>query len=224
MAEPTPLQPAAVSAAASANAPLQHRAAPSRRNRWLSWLALFLVGTASISLAAVYLPPRVKMLGLFAVGLGLLAGWLAARLAWVFELPAASAIGCGVVFLVILGGQVGMAFESHRLYREAEQRALKEHPKRAAALSLLQSVKLPDDAKSKQTDADLRKTIGVRGTSFADYLQFRVSDLGIESRRGALVIWIVEVALGSLAGSWIFRRLAPAERLDAPEQPAKLDA
>ena len=60
-------------------APEQPAAAPVRRNGWFSWLVLFVVGTATISLVAVYLPPRVKMLGLFAIGQGLVAGWLAGK-------------------------------------------------------------------------------------------------------------------------------------------------
>ncbi len=207
-------------------APDQPDTAPARRrNGWFSWLVLFLVATASISLAAVYLPPRVKMLGLFAIGYGVFAGWVAARLASAFELPSASkAVGSGVVFLVILCGQVGMAVESHRLYRAAEERALVANPKRAAALRMLQSVRLPDDPKSKQVVNDVRRTIGARGTSFADYLQFRVSELGIQSRPIAQAIWILEIGLGSLAGTWNFRRLAPAARLEASGPPAKLEA
>jgi len=203
----------------------QPDAAPvRRRNGWFSWLILFLVGTAAVSLAAVYLPPQVKKLGLLAIGQGLAAGWIAARLASMFELSAASkAFGCGVVFLVILGGQLATAVESHRVYRLAEERALAAHPKRLAALRMLESVKLPEDARSKQTVADVRKTIGVRGTSFADYLQFRVSEVGIQSRRAAQAIWIVEILLGSLAGTWIFRRLAPSAQLEPSGPAAKLE-
>jgi hypothetical protein len=130
---------------------------------------------------------------------------------------------CVAVLVVILGGQVGTAFESYRVYRGAEERALAANPKRAAVLRMLQSLNLPEDAKSDKTVADVRKTIGANGTSFADYLQFRVSELKIQSRRWATVLWILEVMLGSLAGTWIFRRLAPAARLEAPDPPAKLD-
>jgi hypothetical protein len=215
MAEPTPLQP---EAAQPDVAPV--RQAPGR----FSWLLLFLVATASISLGAVYLPPRVKMLGLFAIGLGLVAGWIAARLASIFDLPAVSrAAGCGIVFLSILGGQIGMAVESHRLFRADEERMLAAHPKRLAVLRMLQSVKTPDDPKSKQMADDVRQTIGAHGTSFADYLQFRVSEIGVHSHRLAWAIWIVEIGLGSLAGTWIFRRLAPAPRLEASGPTAKLD-
>lgn len=206
-------------------APDQPDAAPARRRKsWLSWLILFLVATASISLAAVYLPPRVKMLGLFAIGQGLLTGWIAARLASVFEVPPSGVLGPGLVFLAILGGQVATAVESHRLYRAAEERSLAAHPKRAAVLRMLQSVQLPDDGKSNQVAEDVRRTIGAPGTSFADYLRFRVSDLGIQSRRLAETIWVFEIGLGSLAGTWIFRRFAPAARLEASGAPAKLEA
>jgi hypothetical protein len=185
----------------------QPDAAPAgHRNGRLSWLVLFLVATASISLAAVHLPPRVKMLGLFAIGHGLLAGWIAAWLTSAFNLPAGKATWSGVVvFVVILGGQIGMAVESHRLDRAAAERAIAANPKRVAILRMLESSNFPDDPKSKQLAEDARRTIGARG--FADYLQFRVSALGIQSRPLAATIWIFEIGLGSLAGIWIFGRL-----------------
>jgi hypothetical protein len=204
--------------------PEQPAVAPARKNGWLSWLVLFVVGTATISLIAVYLPPRAKMLGLLAIGQGLLAGWLAAWLAAKFDLRTASrANGCVLVFSVILGGQAGTAFESYRVYRAAEERALAANPKRAAALAMLQSLHLPEDARSEKIVADARATIGTNGTSFANYLQFRVSELTIHSRRVATAFWISEIVLGSVAGTWIFRRLAPAAELEASDPPAKLD-
>jgi hypothetical protein len=221
MAEPAPLQPETA----------QHEAAqldvvPLRRGSgWFSWLVLFLVATAALSLAAVYLPARVKMLGLFAIGHGLVAGWIAARLATIFEFsPSSRRAAAGVVFLVIAAGQIGMAVESHRLYRAEEQRIVAANPKRLAILRMLQAVKTPDDPKTKQMAADVRKTLGVQDVSFADYLQFRVSDIGVHSHRLAEAIWILEIGLGSLAGTWIFRRLATVPRLEAPGPPAKLDA
>jgi hypothetical protein len=197
-------------------APEQPAVAPARRNGWFSWLVLFVVGAATISLAAVYLPSRIKMLGLFAIGQGLLIGWLGAWLAVKFDLPSASRIaGCIVVFLAILGGEIGTGVESFRVYRSArEERVFATNPKLAALLRNLA------DAKSDQSAADVRQTIDV---NFADYLQFRVSDLKIQSQRWATVFWISEVVLGGLAGTWMFRRLAKPPRLEAPEPPAKLD-
>jgi hypothetical protein len=112
-----------------------------------------------------------------------------------------------VVFVVILAGQVGMALESQRLGTLAEQKALATNSKRAALLRILESSKFPDDPQSKQTADEALHTIGAQGRSFADYLQFRVSGLGIKSRRLAAAIWILEIFLGSLAGMGIFIRI-----------------
>lgn len=201
----------------AAPVPEQPVVAPARRNGWFSWLILFVLGAGTISLVAVYLPPRVKMLGLFAIAQGLLIGWLAAWLAIQFGLRRVSRIlGCTVVFLVILCGQIGTGVESFRVYRSAdEDRVFAKNPKLAALLK-----NLSGDAKSANTVADLRKTVGL---NFADYLQFRVSELKIQSRRWATVFWISEIVLGSLAGTWFFRRIAPAARLDVSEPAAKLD-
>jgi hypothetical protein len=208
----------------AAPVPEQPAAAPAQRNGWFSWLVLLVLGAAAISLLAVYLPSRVKMLGLFAVGHGLLAGWLAAWLAQAFRLRMTNwAVACATVFVVIAAGQIGMAVESYRVYRTAEERALAANPKRAAVLQMLQSVKLPDDATSEKSVADVRKTIGASGATFAEYLQYRVSQIGIQSRRLATVFWVVEVVLGGAAGTWIFRRLTFSPRLEVSDPPAKLD-
>jgi hypothetical protein len=146
-------------------------------------------------------------------------------LASIFELSTASrGATSGVVFLVIIAGQIGTAVESRRLYRVEEERVAAANPKRLAVLRMLQSVKTTDDPKTKQMAADVRKTLGIHDTSFADYLQFRVSEIGVHSHRLAEAIWILEIGLGSLAGTWIFRRLATAPRLEAPGPPAKLEA
>ena len=81
--------------------------------------------------------------------------------------------------------------------------ALAANPKRAAALAMLQSLHLPEDARSAKIVADARKTIGTNGTSFANYLQFRVSELKLQSQRVAAAFWISEIVLGSVAGTWI---------------------
>ena len=122
----------------------------------------------------------------------------------------------GRVWSFILGGEIGTGVESFRVYRSVkEERMLAANPKLGALLR-----NLADDAKSANGMADVRKTIEV---NFADYLQFRVSEIKIRSRRWATVFWISEVVLGSLAGTWIVRRLASAGRLEAPNPPAKLD-
>jgi hypothetical protein len=57
----------------------------------------------------------------------------------------------------------------------------------------------------------MRRTLsGDQDMSFAGYLRYRVSELGEWAQRAGIAIWIVEILLGSIAGTWIFRRLDAA--------------
>ena len=159
-----------------------------------------------------HLPPLVKKLGLFAIAYGLIAGWVAARLASQFELrPTSRSLRCGIVFLLIIGGQIGMAAEAHRIRQAAERQKLAGDSKRATVLKLLGSTSSSGDSKSNADLEQMRRTLsGDQDMSFAGYLRYRVSELGEWVQWAGIAIWIVEILLGGLAGTWIFRRLDAA--------------
>ena len=67
---------------------------------------------------------------------------------------------------------------------------------------------------SQATFDEFRRSYGDRGSSFGDFLQFRVSGIGIQSRLGAEVFWGVEIGLGSLAAAWVVFRHFGRARAD----------
>jgi hypothetical protein len=90
----------------------------------------------------------------------------------------------------------------------------------------------PPAGMSQETLEEMRRTFGGPGTSFGDYLQYRVSSIGIHSKQAADGFWGIELILGGLAAGWVFYRnsgarnlptTGPSARLDAARAPAKLE-
>jgi hypothetical protein len=196
-------------------------------------MVLLVIAASALALGAAHLPPICKKLGLFAIAYGLLVGLMAG---WLLQfsprLGAWRRMAAAVVFLVVLAGQVGIASESYRIDRAERECRERSDPKQALARKLLESANEPSDAKSRGTFEEFRRVYAESGASFGDYLQFRVSGIGIQSKGAAALFWVVEIALGGLAGGWIFLRRtrtgssAGAMRtsaFDAASGPAKLD-
>jgi hypothetical protein len=184
-----------------------------------------MVSTALVCIASAHLPPAAKKLGLLAVGLGLLIGWLAGRLADHFDLTEAGRRArVGAIVLIVLAGQIGMALESWRLHRQ-DVGAARIDAGLLAAMNKLQSTAPAGDSRSEAARAEIQRSIAdeldrqrqrlAENRSFGGYLVHRVSGLGAVGPRGAAAIWIGEALLGSLAAGWMFRRsqrLAPVDR------------
>jgi hypothetical protein len=163
-----------------------------------------------LALGAAHLPPIFKKLGLFAVAYGLLVGLMAC---WLDQFTGRFREHLGIraaaVVLLTLLGQVGIAVESFRIDRAEQQRREQADPKQLLARRLLESAAEPPDPKSQATLNEFRREYASTGLSFADYLRFRVSGIGIRSQSVAVVFWGIEVALGGLAAGWsYFRRAA----------------
>jgi hypothetical protein len=175
---------------------------------WLAWIGLCLVATATISLVAVHLPGRVKMVGLFAIGYGLLTGWIAFRLTSTFDLSRIPRRLCiAMVCALILVGQVGLGLESWRVQRTAERRKIAADTKRTTALAMIEMASASGDEKSRAAADEARQTIGGTVRTFPGYLRYRVSELGTGAECAAWAIWIGEIALSSAAGTWLFASL-----------------
>lgn len=205
------------------------------RGGWISWTVLLAIAVAALALAAAHLPAPFKKLGLFAIAYGALVGLVGA---WLSQFapglrprrdgsPAASPprTGVAVVFLVALGGLIGLMAESYRVDRWERERRERADPKQALAKKLLDSAIEPPDAKSQATLEEFRESYRNRGESFVEYLQFRVSGIGIHQPWAATLFWGIELVLGGLAAGWVFYRLLrrPAAELDAAVPPAKLE-
>jgi hypothetical protein len=180
---------------------------PSRGGGVFSWIVLLVIATSALALAAAHLPPIFKKLGLFAVTYGLLLGMIGAWLSqFTPKVYKTGRLGAAVVFALALAGQIGIALESYRLDRSERERRERSDPKETLARRLLESANEPTDPKSRATFDEFRQSYSRPGASFGEYLQFRVSGIGIQSKRIAALFWGVEIVLGALAAGWVFVR------------------
>ncbi len=183
----------------------------------LQWLVMSAVAVALLSLGAAHLPPRLKLLGAFALGYGLVAGWVIGKLAQMSQLPRARTLIAAAAAL-ILCGELGMSIESWRLQSAALRRLDQTSGKSgsAAFLPLLDTKHTPDDSASKkaldetrnliQQELARRQQVLTEETRFAGYLRRRVSALGAWPVPWPALFWGAEVALGVVAGAWLFGR------------------
>ena len=172
-------------------------------SRWLAAGAVFLTAW---TLVCAHAPSRIKLIGLFALAYGLLAGLVLkhlARLAGLrpsWQLPA-------LTFVLVAAGQVGLALESHRLYAAEVQRNIESDKSRAALALMLQTSEPPADPESRALFDDMRQTLGAPSqTRFADYLQHRLSSLGNWPAPWPEVIWCLEIAASAAAAAWLASR------------------
>jgi hypothetical protein len=177
-----------------------------------SWIVLLATATFALALAAAHLPPIFKKLGLFAVAYGLAVGLIGAWLSqFTPRVHARRRLGTAVVFSLALAGQIGIAAESYRIDRSERERRERSDPKQALARRLLESANEPSDPKARATLDEFRSSHSHSGASFSEYLRFRVSGIGVQSKRLAASFWGVEIVLGALAAGWVFfRRTRPS--------------
>jgi hypothetical protein len=183
----------------------------------VSWIVLLTITAAALAIAFAHFPPDFKKLGLLAVAYGVLVGlagvWLAPPAARVRLRPWLWTI---LVVILAIAGQIGIAAESFRITRAEEQRLERANPNQLLARRLLESAQEPPDAKSRASLDEFRRTHVRAGDSFGDYLEFRVSNLGIRSKGGPALFWAAEVVLGGLAAGWIFFRRSGARSTGPP--------
>lgn len=163
--------------------------------RILQWIAVALVGLTAVTLGAAHAPGRVRLLGLFAVAFGAACGWGLARAALAMETARGRWAGPVMVAVLIASAEIGLTLESWRLYiadrrREYFEDSAKKIPKplQEAAMREL-------------------RPIFERETRLEAYLLHRVKNLGEWASPWPMVFWLVEVLLGTAAGTAVFAGL-----------------
>jgi hypothetical protein len=183
------------------------RRQPNSVGGFASWILLLALAAGALALAAGHLPPIFKKLGLFAVAYGVVLGLLGA---WLTQfapgLGSRRRFSTIVVVGVAVAGQIAIAAESFRLARADQFVRQRDDPKQLVAKRLLESANEPPDSKSQAAFEEFRRSYSGPGTSFGDYLQFRVSGIGIHSKRAAALFWGIELVLGGLAAGWAHYR------------------
>ncbi len=182
---------------------------------WLQWVGFSLVGITALVLLAAHAPPRIRLLGLFAVLTGVVAGWGIGKFAIKFKVPIHGMPPSITVGLLLAGGQVGVTLESWRLdiNRKHHEYFVESREDVPAVLWESQRKEL--------------ERIFARETTFSAYMQSRLTELKKRtdseddwSDTAAAAFWLVEVFLGIAAGLFVFRKTAAESEAAAQEKPA----
>src|SRR3954462_16028723 len=83
------------------------------------WLLFAVIGLTALTLVFVHAPERIKLIGLYGVAYGLIAGWGLGLLAAKFHLPCTILSSTMASLLIIIGG-MGLALESHRIWAASQ--------------------------------------------------------------------------------------------------------
>jgi hypothetical protein len=187
------------------------------------WLALGTVGVAIFFTASVHTPLEWKVLGVYPVVLGALAGWGLGQWAAVRKLRA-SALIIGLVWLLIVAGEVLAAAQTYRarikperselkpeqlldrdMVNEAERQYFSSEPEglseegRVRWREARESFERGEQRRREATEARRLHR------SFYGYLANRIPEKkwGQWSYPWPAVFWGAEVLLGSTLGAWL---------------------
>ena len=187
---------------------------PSRVSKrgaaWGLWLLSSSSAIMAVSILAAHAPDRVRLLGVFSIGLGLICGFVSARLSILSGVRSHSVVIVGAL-LMALAGLIGSTCETARL-------TAAQHPannKDRMATLLIEQLK---QAVPGEVPVATAKPSWLE--SFRIHLSRRIDEkrLGKWNRPWPEVLWGIETLAGSAAAGWMARRLRYAsQNVSEPE-------
>jgi hypothetical protein len=186
----------------------------SRSHRTACWLAAVLITGAVGGLVASIAPPRLRLIGLFAIALGAVLGWLAGRLALTLRMPSRRVAVLGGLLTGATGCIVATILHWQAFSRELKA-AEKPSAGQALVARMLQAAEqnAPTDPESQAALAEFRSSAARalderrNHRSFRGYLSHRIASLGLTGVLPA-ALWGIEVLLAGAAGALVIRPVA----------------
>lgn len=178
--------------------------------RFLLWLVAGIGLVCGVALIAAHLPARVKLLGLFAIGVGVLMGWGLGELARRLRVGSGISVACAA-FLLTAAGIAGITVRSHQVWSSQVRASLGADPWALFDAQMEQGTDAKEDTYAEvrrqleQSRADRRRKIAER-TSFSTYLERRAPGAG-------KLLWVSEILLGATAGAWMAGRCSAESKV-----------
>lgn len=198
----------------SESPPAQQRHSPAV---FIQWLIVSLILITALSLLAVHLPERLKLLLVYAVVYGLISGGALTTLAIKLGVPAKRTLMLSIVCLVILGQSL-ILYLSHQRYQEATQRQFKADQTSIVIDRMLRSGEPPEDPEARkeyeQVIEQFEKAKAERRDKeqqlleISSYLQHRISPIATLKSPWPHLFWLLELILCCLAAIWASRQVA----------------
>ena len=206
---------------------------PGSRTGFLSWLIISLVLMTALSLLAVHLPERLKLILVYAVVYGLVAGAMLSTLAVKTGLTVTRAILLTIVILTI-AGQGLVLYLSHQRYQAATLRQFKLDQTTLVIDRMFATGEPPEDPQArKEYDQVLEQFQAAKKErqekkehllKISSYLEHRISPVAQLNAPWPLLFWLVELTLCCVAAVWASRQVTqPATLGSEPIETAQTD-
>lgn len=206
---------------------------PGSRTGFLSWLIISLVLMTALSLLAVHLPERLKLILVYAVVYGLVAGAMLSTLAVKTGLTVTRGILLTIVILTI-AGQGLVLYLSHQRYQAATLRQFKLDQTTLVIDRMFATGEPPEDPQArKEYDQVLEQFQAAKKErqekkehllKISSYLEHRISPVAQLSAPWPLLFWLVELTLCCVAAVWASRQVTQPAALDsAPTETTQTD-
>ena len=195
---------------------------------FMQWLIVSLILITALSLLAVHLPERLKLLLVYAVVYGLISGGALTSLAIKLGVPTKRTFMLSIVCLVLLGQSL-VLYLSHQRYREATQQQFKADQTSMMIDRMLRSGEPPDDPEARKDYEQIieqfekakeeRRVKEQQLLEMSSYLQHRISPIATLKSPWPHLFWLLELILCCLAAIWASRQVVKPE----PESPTDQD-
>ncbi|WP_298862193.1 hypothetical protein [uncultured Gimesia sp.] len=201
--------------------PSELKPSPSNfKTGYIQWLIVSAVLITALSLLAVHLPERLKLLLVYAVVYGLISGGALATIAVKFGLPIKKTIILMIVCLVILGQSL-ILYLSHQRYQEVTLKRFKADQTMFSVDRMFATGKPPEDPESLKgyehtrklyQEAKLERQQNEKNLLLiSSYLQHRISSVANLKTPWPQLFWIMELLFCCGSAIWASRQIAQSE-------------
>lgn len=189
---------------------------PNQKPIFIQWLIVGTVLMTALSLLAVHLPERLKLLLVYAVVYGLISGGVLTTLAVKFGLPVKKTLVLVIVCLTILGQSL-VLYISHQRYKEVTLKRFKADQTSFAIESMFATGEPPEDPQARKEYEQVLKQFHAAKIErrkreknilkISSYLEHRISSISKLKAPWPQLFWLLEVALCCLAAIWASRQV-----------------
>jgi len=179
-----------------------------------AWFLSGAVGVALLAIVAANVPERARLLGLFPIAVGCLAGWGFARIAREIQVPMSRTL-LALTWLLVAAGQIGAVVIVYRQRVERLQQNLPKDPLAEATRQLLAAEPEPGESEEirahrEEIRESVRRSQEARRErlSLPMFLRDRVSALGTWPAPWPAVFWAAEIFLAASTGTFVASRLS----------------
>jgi len=168
----------------------------ANRSSTFVWIAACLVATIAVSLVAAQAPPRIRLIGIFPVMLGLLIGGLVVWLARKLDAVASCRFQVVAAMLLAVAGWGGLTWET---FRRDEVLSVKSANQELAARLMKE---FEQQTNAPHIELDRPTTL----KAFRSYLARRVQQLGDWLSPWPELFWGLELIMTGVGAGWASTR------------------